>query len=100
MKLKTYTKTTRDCFFVNCNKNDKPIERTKTKTQEILNIIYAKSMEILPFYMLLSLESIEWMLRLTSLEVFNAGFSKTEESVIFELSKPIEKKHLLVLERF
>ena len=68
------------------------IQQTHIKAQESLEYKLTKSRESFSFDTPLQLGNGEWLLRLTSLEVYNSLFTITNKNTKFKISKPNEKK--------
>ena len=86
---------------MSCKKHLYITEQTKTKPQETLEFNLRKPVETCSFRIPLSLEDGEWLIRVTSLEVYNSIFRIIQENCISEVSKSIgEQKQALLFRRF
>ena len=74
------------------------IQQTQTKAQETLEFKFRKLRESFTFDIPLQLENGEWMLGLTSLELYNSIFNITNENSKLELFRPIKKERPYSLE--
>ena len=92
MNLNAYKpkNTTEDFLLLVIKNTGKLIQQAETKTQDFLQFRWTRSRESSSFDTL-QLESGEWMLGLTSLEVYNSIFTITNENNKIEISKSLKK---------
>ena len=72
------------------------IKRTHTRQEETLEFKLTKSREAFHFNPLISAEG-SWMIGLTSLEVLNSIFNKTQQNKNFKLYKSLDERNAGVL---